>query len=372
MPITHSPVRARSHSAPRTASPAPTDDTAVKEHQSGDPDATEIMEPPSQDNLQVSLETTPPAENVVHAAPVASTPQAPPVRGDDSAIITRRMQSLVVQTQKEPPRFNGNGDPLEWLREFRRVANFNGHSMDQMMASAPFCLAGEALDWFDNEAEDADDWTTFEESFRARFVDATKISEEARDKLKRIVYEDGTSFTRHFETVLKLCRKLQPKPGEVDTIRKVILTFGQRHAMTLASKAFGSLTDLRNHMSYLDRTIPFVNQQENDAFAMQAIRSARSRSTERRSPAPPRSSDPPFQSDRRAASPQLARSPAPPTRAPPRLSGNRRDPVTGDPYCNWCDRRGHIFRYCHGYQRGDPPARPQQFPDGQQRQNQGN
>ncbi|XP_018496099.1 uncharacterized protein LOC108864594, partial [Galendromus occidentalis] len=135
--------------------------------------------------------------------------------------------------QEEPPKFNGRSDPIDWLREFKRVASFNGHTKTQMLANAPFWLVGEALDWFDNEDDQVDQWETFETKFRDRFVDTTKISEEAREKLKRLIYERGTSFTGHLESVLKLCRKLDSRLSEDETIRKVIQTFPRDQAMTL-------------------------------------------------------------------------------------------------------------------------------------------
>lgn len=131
-----------------------------------------------------------------------------PAKDEERATIVERMQSLVFQAQKEALWFNGESDPLEWLREFKRVAAFNGHSESQMLSTAPFFLAGEALDWFDLEAEDLDRWESFEEKFRAHFVDSARMEEEARGKLKNLVYENGSSFTGYLDAVLKLCRKL--------------------------------------------------------------------------------------------------------------------------------------------------------------------
>ena len=71
---------------------------------------------------------------------------------------------------------------------------------------------------------------------------------------------------------------------EHEVIRKFIQTFDQEQAMALVSKSPKTINELRDHVSYFDRTIPFVNGRADQANINAVARA--------RSPAPVRSSDP--------------------------------------------------------------------------------
>ena len=275
----------------------------------------------------------------------------------ESDVVVRKMQALVVQNLKEPPRFNSKTDPEDWLRGFKRVENFNGRTPTQMLAGAPFCFSGETLDWFDNESDQFDCWETFEREFRTRFVDSTKISEEAREKLRQLVYERGTSFTRHLEIVLKLCGKLDAKMSREEIIRKFVQTFDEEQAMTFVGKALQSLADLRAHVSYLDRTIPFVNRKTSQPSSINAV-------------SRPRSPVRPQIGDSRSAAIHGA---APDQRSSAVSAQRHSSPIIeGEALCNWCNRVGHTFRICLNRQRGYPAAPSQQVAPQQLNENQGN
>ena len=307
-----------------------------------------------------------------------SAPTSP--RQVESDVVVQKMQALVVQNLKEPPRFISKADPEDWLREFKRVENFNGRTPAQMLAGVPFCFSGETLDWFDNESDQFDSWETFEREFKTRFVDTTKISEEAREKLRQLVYEKGTSFTRHLEIVLKLCRKLDAKMPHEEIIRKFVQTFDEEQAMTFIGKALQSLAELRAHVSYLDRTIPFVNKKTLQSSSINAV--ARPRSPARSQVGdcrPPAAQSGTFD-QRPGAVPAQRRSspiivhPTTDQTSGPFFFGNRRTPE-GEALCNWCNRVGHTLRICLNRQRGYPaakPAAPQQIPQQQLNENQGN
>ncbi|XP_018494523.1 uncharacterized protein LOC108864074 [Galendromus occidentalis] len=351
-PVQHSPPCTRAASAAKRTTGQQVDDPG--EETNG---VTFSVRP-----KQGSQEMTAAAINV-DLGVACSPPELAPSVDPTPTIISQRMQSLVVQTQKEPPKFNGRSD---WLREFKRVASFNGHTETQMLANAPFCLVGEALDWFDNEDDQVDQWERLETNFCYRFADTTKISEEAREKLKRLIYERGTSFTGHLESVLKLCRKLDSRLSEDETIRKVIQTFPRDQAMTLVSKAPKTIAELRAHMSYLDRTIPFVNQRDTDTSAINAVNrsgTSRSRSSERgysvgqfRPSDPTRSVNPPNTGSPGRKTPIYVQH-AQRITSGPFFSGNRRTP-DGIPLCNWCNLEGHIIKYCLKQQRGYPAVKP--------------
>ena len=233
--------------------------------------------PISEGNAQVTASQADerrPIENIRRSpGPTSNQPprvNAPPGQ-DVSGAVIMKMQTLVVQSLKEPPRFNGKTDPEDWLHEFRRAEVFNSRTPEQMLASVPFCFSGEVLDWFDNESDQFDRWETFERVFKARFVDSTKISEEARETRRRLVYEKGASFTHHLETVLQLCRKLDANVSQEENVRKFVQTFDEEQAMTFVGKALRTVSELRVHVYYLDMAIPVVNKKTQQQSSINAV-----------------------------------------------------------------------------------------------------
>ncbi|XP_018494085.1 uncharacterized protein LOC108863893 [Galendromus occidentalis] len=187
--------------------------------------------------------------------------------------LVRQMQSLVVHTPKDAPKFNGKIDGSDWLRECNRVAAFNSHNEDQKLKSVPFSVTQAASGWFDNTDGEITSWPDFERAFKKRFISATRRSEAARGKLNEIVYEKGESYTAHLGTVIKLCRQVNPNMSPEEIIRKFTTTFSPNQAMSLISRSPKTLDELRDHANLLDETLPYVNGKEDEPSIIAMVRS---------------------------------------------------------------------------------------------------
>ena len=278
-----------------------------------------------------------------------------------------QMRSLVVQTPKETPRFDGKGDGADWLKAFNRTCLFNGHSDVQKLRAIPFSLTNVAADWFDNVGEDLDSWSEFETAFRKRFVSTIKRAEAAREKLNQIVFQDGQAYTTHLETVVKLCRQIDQRMTDAEIIRKFAKTLSPLQATIFLSKNIESIDKLREHTTNLDETLPFVN----DKASVNAVTQAKS-PVRARSPARHVSwgSDRPTTPERRPGT-ATTRSPVvivPDSQYQPNmrahLQGNRRNSAN-QALCNWCNRPGHVLKHCLNRIKGYLPVQPNE-------QNQGN
>ncbi|GFX30845.1 CCHC-type domain-containing protein [Trichonephila clavipes] len=71
-------------------------------------------------------------------------------------------------------------DPLKWLKEYDRVANFNKWDDMMCLANVYFFLDGTARQWYVNNEDALDSWEAFKNGPSGLFGDRQKYTREGQ------------------------------------------------------------------------------------------------------------------------------------------------------------------------------------------------
>ncbi|GFU73004.1 CCHC-type domain-containing protein [Trichonephila clavipes] len=91
-----------------------------------------------------------------------------------------------LQQWRSPSTFRGapGEDPLKWLKEYDRVANFNKWDDMMCLANVYFFLDGTARQWYVNNEDALDSWEAFKNGLSGLFGDRQKYTRRAEEQLK--------------------------------------------------------------------------------------------------------------------------------------------------------------------------------------------
>ncbi|GFT09938.1 CCHC-type domain-containing protein [Trichonephila clavipes] len=78
------------------------------------------------------------------------------------------------------PRRGPGEDPLKWLKEYDRVANFNKWDDMMCLANVYFFLDGTARQWYVNNEDALDSWEAFKNGLSVHFGDRQKYTREGQ------------------------------------------------------------------------------------------------------------------------------------------------------------------------------------------------
>ncbi|GFY12581.1 CCHC-type domain-containing protein [Trichonephila clavipes] len=109
-------------------------------------------------------------------------------------------------------------DPLKWLKEYDRVANFNKWDDMMCLANVYFFLDGTARQWYVNNEDALDSWEAFKNGLSGLFGDRQKY--RAEEQLKCRAQRSGESTQSYIQSVLGLCQEVNPLMKE-DEKKKV-------------------------------------------------------------------------------------------------------------------------------------------------------
>ncbi|UYV69914.1 hypothetical protein LAZ67_7001174 [Cordylochernes scorpioides] len=125
-----------------------------------------------------------------------------------------------LQQPRNPPNFSGKGSELAhlWLKDYSRVAAYNGWDESMCLANAVFFLEGAARCWFDNVEESITTWNTFKEEFTRTFGDKEDYARRIESSLKVRAQKPDESVELYIQDVLNLCRQLNPNMSEEDRV----------------------------------------------------------------------------------------------------------------------------------------------------------
>ncbi|UYV74356.1 K02A2.6-like [Cordylochernes scorpioides] len=125
-----------------------------------------------------------------------------------------------LQQPRNPPNFSGKGSELAhlWLKDYSRVAAYNGWDESMCLANVVFFLEGAARCWFDNVEESITTWNTFEEEFTRTFGDKEDYARRIESSLKVRAQKPDESVELYIQDVLNLCRQLNPNMSEEDRV----------------------------------------------------------------------------------------------------------------------------------------------------------
>ncbi|GFX55136.1 CCHC-type domain-containing protein [Trichonephila clavipes] len=114
-----------------------------------------------------------------------------------------------LQQWRSPSTFRGapGEDPLKWLKEYDRVANFNKWDDMMCLANVYFFLDGTARQWYVNNEDALDSWEAFKNGLSGLFGDRQKYTRRAEEQLKCRAQHSGESTQSYIQSVLGLCQE---------------------------------------------------------------------------------------------------------------------------------------------------------------------
>ncbi|GFT91274.1 CCHC-type domain-containing protein [Trichonephila clavipes] len=90
-------------------------------------------------------------------------------------------------------------DPLKWLKEYDRVANFNKWDDMMCLANVYFFLDGTARRWYVNNEDTLDSWEAFKNGLSGLFGDRQKYTRRAEEQLKCRAQRSGESTQSYIQ-----------------------------------------------------------------------------------------------------------------------------------------------------------------------------
>ncbi|GFU09104.1 hypothetical protein TNCV_1319481 [Trichonephila clavipes] len=114
-----------------------------------------------------------------------------------------------LQQWRSPSTFRGapGEDPLKWLKEYDRVANFNKWDDMMCLANVYFFLDGTARQWYVNNEDALDSWEAFKNGLSGLFGDRQKYTRRAEEQLKCRAQRSGESTQSYIQSILGLCQE---------------------------------------------------------------------------------------------------------------------------------------------------------------------
>ncbi|GFW37034.1 CCHC-type domain-containing protein [Trichonephila clavipes] len=114
-----------------------------------------------------------------------------------------------LQQWRSPSTFRGTPgeDPLKWLKEYDRVANFNKWDDMMCLANVYFFLDGTARQWYVNNEDALDSWEAFKNGLSGLFGDRQRYTRRAEEQLKCRAQRSGESTQSYIQSVLGLCQE---------------------------------------------------------------------------------------------------------------------------------------------------------------------
>ncbi|GFV35103.1 retrotrans_gag domain-containing protein [Trichonephila clavipes] len=125
-----------------------------------------------------------------------------------------------LQQWRSPSTFRGapGEDPLKWLKEYDRVANFNKWDDMMCLANVYFFLDGTARQWYVNNEDALDSWEAFKNGLSGLFCDCQKYTRRAEEQLKCRAQRSGESTQSYIQSVLGLCQEVNPLMREDEKV----------------------------------------------------------------------------------------------------------------------------------------------------------
>ncbi|GFW72384.1 retrotrans_gag domain-containing protein [Trichonephila clavipes] len=132
-----------------------------------------------------------------------------------------------LQQWRSPSTFRGapGEDPLKWLKEYDRVANFNKWDDMMCLANVYFFLDGTARQWYVNNEDALDSWEAFKNGLSGLFGDRQKYTRRAEEQLKCRAH---TAFRREYTVLHTRCIRTLPRGKSSDERRRKSVTPNER------------------------------------------------------------------------------------------------------------------------------------------------
>ncbi|GFU01647.1 retrovirus-related Pol polyprotein from transposon 412 [Trichonephila clavipes] len=138
-----------------------------------------------------------------------------------------------LQQWRSPSTFRGapGEDPLKWLKEYDRVANFNKWDDMMCLANVYFFLDGTARQWYVNNEDALDSWEAFKNGLSGLFGDRQRYTRRAEEQLKCRAQRSGESTQSYIQSVLGLCQEVNPLMREDEKVSHLMYRNVVRYVM---------------------------------------------------------------------------------------------------------------------------------------------
>ncbi|GFU79372.1 retrotrans_gag domain-containing protein [Trichonephila clavipes] len=126
-----------------------------------------------------------------------------------------------LQQWRSPSTFRGapGEDPLKWLKEYDRAANFNKWDDMMCLANVYFFLDGTARQWYVNNEDALDSWEAFKNGLSGLFGDRQK---KIYQKGRRTTKMPSPAFRREYTVLHTKCIRTLPRGKSSDERRRKV------------------------------------------------------------------------------------------------------------------------------------------------------
>ncbi|GFT83182.1 CCHC-type domain-containing protein [Trichonephila clavipes] len=146
-----------------------------------------------------------------------------------------------LQQWRSPSTFRGapGEDPLKWLKEYDRVANFNKWDDMMCLANVYFFLDGTARQWYVNNEDALDSWEAFKNGLSGLFGDRQKYTRRAEEQLKM----PSPAFRREYTVLHTKCIRTLPREEIVqDEVERVLAPVSTKPTETRPRPTYAAVT----------------------------------------------------------------------------------------------------------------------------------
>ncbi|GFW29680.1 CCHC-type domain-containing protein [Trichonephila clavipes] len=260
-----------------------------------------------------------------------------------------------LQQWRSPSTFRGapGEDPLKWLKEYDRVANFNKWDDMMCLANVYFFLDGTARQWYVNNEDALNSWEAFKNGLSGLFGDRQKYTRRAEEQLKCRAQRSGESTQSYIQSVLGLCQEVNPLMKEDEKVSHLMKGVAEDIYQALLTREINDTASFIKWCNYIEdmkqkrkEVHRLVNQtQESLDSDPQSLEEIVQDEVER--VLAPVSTKPTETGPRPTYAAVTRKYRAPVQKFPPeprktdvwRTADNR-------PVCFHCGRPGHVMRYC--------------------------
>ncbi|GFW59855.1 CCHC-type domain-containing protein [Trichonephila clavipes] len=109
-------------------------------------------------------------------------------------------------------------DPLKWLKEYDRVANFNKWDDMMCLANVYFFLDGTARQWYVNNEDALDSWEAFKNGLSGLFGDRQRYTRRAEEQTKMPSPAFRREYTVLHTKCIRLCQEVNPLMRETKSV----------------------------------------------------------------------------------------------------------------------------------------------------------
>ncbi|GFW57796.1 CCHC-type domain-containing protein [Trichonephila clavipes] len=240
-----------------------------------------------------------------------------------------------LQQWRSPSTFRGapGEDPLKWLKEYDRVANFNKWDDMMCLANVYFFLDGTARQWYVNNEDALDSWEAFKNGLSGLFGDRQKYTRRTEEQLKCRAQRSGESTQSYIQSVLGLCQEVNPLMREDEKVSHLMKGVAEDIYQALLTREINDTASFIKWCNYIEdmkqKRVEDILQDEVE----RVLAPVSTKPTETR----PR---PTYAAVTRKYRAPVQKFPPEPRKTDVwRTADNR-------PVCFHCGRPGHVMRYC--------------------------